>query len=80
MTAVLTYWHIGGGVMCAVSRDISSADAAALGDLYMDEARAAAEAGCPKAQAMALRLARELSNAAEAAGRWRRAGAYPATG
>jgi len=73
MSPPLAYWHSGGDMMCVGGKILSPADAAWLYDLYLDEARAAAEAGDGAAGARALELATELSAAGEAAGRWRRA-------
>ena len=62
-------------MVCAGGMILSPADAACLHDLYLDEARAADAAGDRALSAQALKLAMELSMAAEAARRWRRAGA-----
>ena len=74
MNPPLTYWHSGGDMMCAGGTVLSVGDAAGLHDLHLDEARAAAAAGEELLSMRALKLAAELSAAAEAAWRWRRAG------
>jgi hypothetical protein len=67
MSRPLAYWHSGGDLVCAGGIVLSASDAAWLHDLYLDEARAAAEADEGSLRARALRLATELSAAAEAA-------------
>jgi len=74
MSRPLAYWHSGGDMVCAGGIILSASDAACLHDLYLDEALAAAEAGRALLRARAMQLATELSAAAEAARRWRRAG------
>ncbi len=73
MSPAFTYWHSGGDMMCASGIVLSPADAASLHDLYLDEARAAGLAGDRALSRRALKLATELSEAAEAVMRWRQA-------
>jgi hypothetical protein len=76
MICPLTYWHCGGDLMGARGLVLSLDDARALRGLYLDEAEAAGVVGDRHARATALRLARELSIAAGAASRWRKAAAF----
>jgi hypothetical protein len=73
MSPPLAYWHCGGEVLCARGLALAPSDAEALLGLYLDEARAAAVVGDQIAQATALRLALQLSEAKTAAMRWSQA-------
>lgn len=73
MSRPLAYWHSGGDMMCVGGVALSAADAAWLHDVHLDEARAAVDAGDRLLGARALTLASQLSAAAQAARRWRRA-------
>jgi len=73
MSHPLVCWHCGGDLVCAGGIVLSPSDAACLHDLYVDEARAAGAAGKHSLSVQALKLATELSEAAGAARRWRRA-------
>lgn len=72
MMRPLTYW-CSGGDLCARGAGLAVADALALRDLHLDEARAAVAAGSPDAASAALALANELGEALRAAGDWRAA-------
>ena len=74
MSGPLAYWHCGGELIARSGQVLGPADVAALADLYLDEARAAARVGDGRAEQAARRLERQLSEAASAAARWRRAG------
>ena len=73
MTDPLAYWSCGGEVIGRGGVALSLEDGWALLDLHRDEAWAAGAAADGRGQACASRLARQLVDAIEAAGRWRKA-------
>jgi hypothetical protein len=75
MNTRLTYWACGGEVRMRGAA-VSPADARAVIEVHLDEARSAIAARAPEAALRALRLAAELGQAMAGAHDWRRAGLY----
>jgi hypothetical protein len=73
MNGPRVFWPSGGDVVSTHCRLIAPAEAERLRALYLCEAEASARAGDHRTREDALRLADELRQALEAAGRWRRA-------
>ena len=68
-----TYWSCGGDILAIPRHVLSDDDILALHGLHLDEAKAAADANNTFVFEHAQRLALELTTAAAAAMRWRRA-------
>jgi hypothetical protein len=75
MNRRLTYWASGGEVRTRGAA-VSPADARAVIEVHLDEARSAVAANAPEAALQALRLAAELGQAIAGAHDWRLAGSY----
>jgi hypothetical protein len=74
MTVRAVYWSSGGEILAWPRTRLSCEDAIALRELYVDEVRAAKNAGDMAALVRASRLEAQIAYAGHLAVRWRRAG------